>query len=71
MYKAVYVDFGNDEAVPKDRLRPLHKQFALYPPLALRMSLSEAVVDQQVTKLLEALLEHQIDVVITDKKSER
>ena len=54
----------------KDRLRPLHKQFALYPPLALRMSLGEAVVDQQVAKLLETLLERPLDVVITDKKSE-
>ena len=69
-----YLEFGNEEEVPPQRLRPLSPELSSLPPLAVQLALSPADVTpdqgtgwsaEATSKFSALVLDKEVNAVIT------
>ena len=74
IFNVFYLDFGNEEEVPRERLRPLSAKLSSLPPFTVQLALSPANVtpDQGTgwsaeasSKFSDLILDKEVHAVIT------
>ena len=74
IFNVFYLEFGNEEEVPRERLRPLSAELASLPPLTVQLALSPADVTpdqglgwstEATSKFSALVLDKEVHAVIT------